>query len=140
MDFDWSPFYARSASWKDDWQTMGGGGNDWPTDMHVYGDKMYVGEKLCVPEDLEVLVVREHHVTIAHASEKRLLAELDRRYCFPATCGIKNLVHKVKSECMVCQACEPPTESMQTEIHFTPVPDRFMASVCLDVFSMPTVE
>ena len=83
-----------------------------------------------MPERLALLVIREHHVAIAHAGEKRLLNELERRYAFPATCSVRQLVHKVKTECMVCQACDPPTEQMQTDIHFTPLPDRFMASVC----------
>ena len=36
-------------------------GPDWPKGVKIFGDKMYQGEKLCVPEKFVARVVREHH-------------------------------------------------------------------------------
>ena len=101
---------------------------------------MYRDEKLCVPEVFVHRVVREHHEATAHVVGKRLVTELSRRYVFPPTSDFRSWADCVRRECMVCQACEPPTFAVREEIHMTPVPDRFMDSVCLDIFSMPTVE
>ena len=98
---------------------------------------MYRSEKLCVPEAFVTRVVREHHEAAAHAVGKRFVAELGRRYSFPPTSDFQAIAERVRRECLVCQACEPPTYSLREEVHMTPVPDRFMASVCLDIFSMP---
>ena len=139
-DADWAHAYAESACWGADWELVNSPGPDWPKGIKVFGEKMYQAEKLCVPEKFVARVVREHHVAAAHVVGKRFLAELARRYIFPPATDFRTEADRVRRECPVCQACEPPTYSVREEVHMTPVPDRFMASVCLDIFSMPATE
>ena len=49
------------------------------------------------------------------------------------------IVSDIRRLCLVCQACDPPNFSMRRPISMTPIPDRFMAHVCLDVKYMPRV-
>ena len=92
-------------------------------------------ENFCVSTKFVLRVVREHHE--AHTVVKRLMNELALRYSFPPTSDFRAYAERVRRECLVCQACEPPTYALREEVHMTPVPDLFMASVRLDIFSMP---
>lgn len=139
MEADWGAAYAESPGWGADWSLANAPGPDWPKGIKIFGDKMYRDEKLCVPENFVARVVREHHEAAGHAVGKRFVAELTRRYAFPLASDFRSWAEKVRRECLTCQACEPPSFSLRDEIHLTPVPDRFFASVCLDVFSMPSV-
>ena len=114
-------------------------GPDWPKGIKIFGSKMFLEERLCVPEPFVARVVREHHEAAMHVVGKRLVAELLRRYVFPTSTDVKARADQVHRQCLVCQACEPPTWSTKDDIHMKPVPDRFMSSVCLDIFSMPAV-
>ena len=80
--------------------------------------------------------MRDHHEAAMQVVGKRLLAELLCRYVFQTTTDVKAKAEQVHRQCLVC---EPTTWSTKEDIHMTPVPDRFMSSVCLDIFSMPTV-
>ena len=50
---------------------------------------------------------------------------------------MRKILQLVRKNCLVCQACDRPNWALKTHIAMTPIPERFMASVCLDVFSMP---
>jgi len=139
FDADWGSAYAVSAAWGADWQLANSPGPDWPKGIKIFGTKMFLEERLCVPEQFVARVVREHHEAAMHVHGKRLVAELQRRYAFPTTADVQGRVAQVYQQCLVCQACEPPTWSTKEDIHMTPVPDRFMSNVCLDIFSMPPV-
>ena len=52
----------------------------------------------------------------------------------------RELLNKVKSHCKVCAACSPVNYSLAGDQQWTPIPDRPMESVSMDVFSMPEVE
>ena len=136
---DWGQAYAASAAWSADWQMANSPGPDWPKGIKIYGSQMFLEERLCVPEEFVARVVREHHEAALHVHGKRLMTELQRRYVFPATADVRAKAEQVFRQCLVCQACEPPTWSTKEDVHMTPVPDRFMSSVCLDIFSMPPV-
>jgi hypothetical protein len=137
IDEDWGAAYRASPFWAADWELVNTPGPEWPKGMKIFGDKMYRDEKLCVPESFVHRVVREHHEATGHVVGKKFLTELSRRYIFPPTADARTWADLVRRECLVCQACEPPTFAVREEVHMTPVPDRFMASVCLDIFSMP---
>ena len=110
---------------------------EWPWGYKFADGKLYLDEKLCIPESLSLRVVMVHHAFCAHVAGQRLILEMSRRYEFSERIHVGALVDKVKRNCMVCQACERPNWAIQGEISMAPVPERFMASVCLDVFSMP---
>ena len=123
MDADWATAYANSACWAADWQLVNAPGPDWPKGVKVFGNKMFLEEKLCVPEDFVPRVVREHHEAVGHVVGKRFLSELTRRYRFPGTTDFRTRAEQVRKECLVCQAAEPPTYSLKEEVYMTPVPD-----------------
>ena len=98
---------------------------------------MYLGEKLCVPEDgiTPVLAAQQSH--FAHIGVSRMVAEATRRYAFPPACSLLTCAKAVKRACLVCQACEPPNLELEGLFRMIPVPDRIFEHVCVDIFSMP---
>jgi hypothetical protein len=140
LDQDWSLDYETSPAFTDQWVMVAHGLGDWPEGYKVFNGKLYFQERLCVPENLVQDVLRIHHEWVAHVGNDRLLPEVCRRYHFPPDVDVKALLQKIRHLCLVCQACDRPTFSRRRPIAMTPIPDRFFSSVCLDVFSMPTVE
>ena len=57
---------------------------------------------------------------------------------FPTGISIGKTVREVKQACLACQKAEPPNWQVARKIDAMPVPDNFFASVCIDIFSMPT--
>ena len=114
--------------------------DQWPEGYKVFDRKLYFREKLCVPEDILRDVLRAHHEWLGHIGNARLCLDVDRRYVIPAGYDLRKMLQVVKRHCIVCQACDRPTTATKGKLAMTPIPDRFMASVCLDVFSMPIVE
>ena len=79
----------------------------WPNSTKVekfFGDKMYQGERRCVPETFVVRVGREHHEAASQVVGKRLLAELSRRYLFALLSDHRASADRSIRECLVCQA------------------------------------
>ena len=50
-----------------------------------------------------------------------------------------NAIKQVKKGCSVCQACNRDSPNVKREAQWTPIPEQPMASVAMDVFSMPEV-
>jgi len=53
---------------------------------------------------------------------------------------VRKVAEEVKKSCEVCQNTEPPNWQVAQRIDMTPVLPRIFETVCLDVFSLPTVE
>ena len=100
---------------------------------------MLLDERVCVPELKASEVVRENHDFLGHVGIQKTFKELDRRYVFPPSMKVYDLVREVRRQCTVCQTCEPSNYSCKLPISFTPIPDYVMASVALDVFALPSV-
>ena len=140
MDQDWSSEYEGCPTFSGPWGAVRRGEGEWPAGHKVFRDKIYYHERLCVPEPLVREVLRAHHEWAAHVGVERLSLETQRRYEIPPTVDVKKLIHDIRRTCLVCQACDRPNWSMRRLVSATPIPERFMSSVCLDVFSMPAVE
>ena len=136
----WVSDYEVCETFGDPWGACVGGNSDWPEGYKVLEGKLYHQERLCVPTGLIWEVLRTHHDWVAHVGNDRLLPEILRRYELPAGYDIRGLLAEIRRSCLVCQACDRPNWSMKRPIAMTPIPDRFMASVCLDVFHMPRVD
>ena len=63
---------------------------------------------------------------------------MEPRFLFPD--GARELLNKVKSNCQVCAACNPANYSLVGDEQWTPIPERPMESVSMDIFSMPEVK
>ena len=101
---------------------------------------MYLSGKLCVPTDLEKAVVMGHHIIQGHAGTIQLVRDLRLRYIFPAGTNLTDIVRRLRQACVTCQVSEPPNWQISGKIGMTPVPERVLWSVCLDIFSFPLVE
>ena len=98
---------------------------------------MYHHEKLCLPENLVRPVLRAHHEWLGHIGVDRLILEVGLRYEIPQGINLREILEDIKKRCQICQACDRPNWSARGPLSMTVVPSRFMASVALDVFSMP---
>ena len=63
---------------------------------------------------------------------------MEPRFLFPD--GAQEFVNKVKSKCQVCAACNLANYSLAGDQQWTPIPDRPMEYVSMDIFSMPEVK
>ena len=42
LELDWASYYAESNTWGPQWRAVTTDGEQWPTGIQVYGEKMYV--------------------------------------------------------------------------------------------------
>ncbi len=106
----------------------------------MYNDKINLNGKLAIPENLVEELIRSHHQASNHPGTSRLVSDMSHRYEFSPDMEVAKLAARIRQECLTCQACDPLSLPQKRPIAFTVVPDKFMASVSLDIFSMPTVE
>ena len=140
LDWDWSAFYEASDGYGEVWKKLHGAQDPWPEGFKIIDGKLYRHEKLCVPEDIVTEVLRAHHEWLGHIGNDRLILEVDRRYELPPGFEFRKMLQNIRRNCLVCQACDRPNWALKNRIAMTPIPERFMASVCLDVFTMPDAE
>ena len=137
---NWIPHYIVSKEFGDVWMNIKDNHPPWPYAYQIHDEKLYRDNLLCIPEVLVEKVLVAHHIHMGHCGVKKLLAEARRRYDIPPSKSVEALVKKVRANCLICQACDPPNFSLNGPIRCNPVVERFMSSVCLDVFSMPRVQ
>ena len=137
LDRKWDAEYEKSAHFGQVWKDTKEEGAEWPEGVKRFGGRVYRWEKLCVPEELAKEVVRTHHWESGHTGPARLLKEMEHRYEFPPGLELQEWALEAKKACAVCQASDPPNWQAKGPITMTTVPARFMASVSLDVFSLP---
>lgn len=126
---------------------MGGGevapvfdGGSWPSDIQLWQGKLFREGRMLVPEGLVQRVIWAQHARTGHFGRRRLVRELNRRFCFPTSVDLWKEVAAVRAKCRICQACEAEKVSLQVSERPHPIIDQFMASVCLDIFDMPEEE
>ena len=140
LDQDWAAAYDHCEKFSEAWEAVQSSDGPWPDGYKVFGGHLYHQEKLCVPELLVREVLKGHHEWVGHVGNDRLMVEVQRRYTFPPGVDLKTQLQEIRRMCLVCQACDRPNWAMRRPLVMTPIPDRFMVSVCLDVFTMPSVE
>ena len=143
MDTDWAGYYSESPHWWSHWEECTTPGEEWPPDYSVRQGKLDEGEKLCIPEDLVLEMVRNYHFLNGHLSPAKMAKALPYRYALPPLepgNSLMSMAELVKGGCVVCQASDQPTFQIKGKYKFTPIPEAPMISVCLDVFSMPPVQ
>ena len=138
MDENWDMHYQNCPQWKEKWEeTQKTYTENWPNDIKVYGNKMYLRERLCVPTDIYKTVIKTLHETTGHLSPERLVEECRRRFVIMDMKKVKEMCHKIKKECDGCAQSEPPNWRKQGKITRFPIPAKIGDSICMDVFSMP---
>ena len=136
----WTREYIASPEFGDIWMQIENRETPWPRGFQLHEGKLYQDNLLCIPEMFVERVIVAHHIHMAHCGARKLITEIKRQYRIPVSRNVEKIVQKVRKNCLVCQACDPPNFNMEGPIRFNTVVERFMSSVCLDIFSMPMVE
>lgn len=140
LDENWESAYHDSPMWGEQWDAAHAQAADWPEGVRILHGKMYIADRLCVPESVSDRLIRSLHVHVGHIGNDRMTKEMRLRFIFPSASQAEKVAAKIRRACDVCQATEPPNWASKGPIRVNPVPERVWASVCMDMFSMPTVE
>ena len=137
---DWTSDYADSEAWAQYYKVISSPNDDeeWPQKLSVEHEKMFLNGKLLVPESRAKDLLDECHQELMHPSAAREWKDMEARFLFPHRAW--DLLNKMKSPCQVCAACNTANYSLAGDQQWTPIPDRPMESVSMNVFSMPEVK
>ena len=107
--------------------------DEWPEGLTEDGDKLFLKDKLLVPENrVEELIDHWHNAQLMHPGRDKMQQDLDWRFKFPP--GYYAILDKYCSNCAVCRATKSPNHSTAGNLVYTA-----MRSVAMDVFAMPEV-
>ena len=136
---DWSDDYAASDHWSKYWNAVSAQSNDeWPEGLTEDGDKLFLKDKLLVPENrMEELIDHWHNAQLMHPGLDKMQQDLEWRFKFPP--GYYALLNKYCSDCAVCWATKSPNHCTAGNPAYTAIPEAPMRSVAMDVFAMPEV-
>ena len=136
---DWSDDYAASDHWSKYWNAVSAPSDDeWPGGLTEDGDKLFLKDKLLVPENpMEELIDHWHNAQLMHPGRDKMQQDLEWRFKFPP--GYYALLDKYCSDCAVCWATKSPNHSTAGNAVYTAIPEAPMRSVAMDVFAMPEV-
>ena len=138
LDLSWDDHYAISNTFAKWWKDINSPHGTWPAGVQLSNGKLYLDNRLCVPETLVSHVLREYHIFQGHMGHKRMLKDLPLHFQFPTTTSLTNLLQHITKHCITCQACTPPHWPKDGQWIPFPIPERVMHSVSLDIFSMPS--
>ena len=136
---DWSDDYAASEHWSKYWNAVSAPSDDeWPEGLTEDGDKLFLKDKLLVPENrVEELIDHGHNAQLMHPGRDKMQQDLEWRFKFPP--GYYAILDRYCSNCAVCRATKSPNHSTAGNPVYTAIPEAPMRSVAMDVFAMPEV-
>ena len=136
---DWSDDYAASEHWSKYWNAVSAPSDDeWPEGLTEDGDKLFLKDKLLVPENrVEELIDHWHNAQLMHPGRYKMQQDLEWRFKFPP--GYYSILDRYCSDCAVCRATKSPNHSTAGNPVYTAIPEAPMRSVAMDVFAMPEV-
>ena len=136
---DWSDDYAASEHWSRYWNAVSAPlDNEWPEGLTEDGDKLFLKDKLLVPENrVEELIDHWHNAQLMHPGRDKMQQDLEWRFKLPP--GYYAILDKYCSDCAVCRATKSPNHSTAGNPVYTAIPQAPMRSVAMDVFAMPEV-
>ena len=136
---DWSDDYAASGHWSKYWNAVSAPSDDeWPEGLTEDGDKLFLKDKLLVPENrVEELIDHWHNAQLMHPGRDKMQQDLEWRFKFPP--GYYAILDRYCSDCAVCRATKSPNHSTAGNPVYTAIPEPPMRSVAMDVFAMPEV-
>ena len=136
---DWSDDYAASEHWSKYWNAVSAPSDDeWPEGLTEDGDKLFLKDKLLVPENrVEELIDHWHNAQLMHPGRDKMQQDLEWRFKFPP--GYNAILDRYCSDCAVCRATKSTNHSTAGNPVYTVIPEAPMRSVAMDVFAMPEV-
>ena len=129
---DWSEGYAASEHWNRYWNAVSAfSDNKWPEGFTEDGDKLFLNDKLLVPENrVEALIDHWQNTQLMHPGRDKMQGDLDWRFEFAP--GYYAILNRYCNDCAMCRA----TKILK---HSTAIPEAPMRSIAMDVFAMPGV-
>ena len=136
---DWSDDYAASEHWSKYWNAVSApSDHEWPEGLTEDGDKLFLKDKLLVPENrVEKLIDHWHNAQLMHRGRDKIQQDLEWRFKFPP--GYYAILDRYCSDCAVCRATKSPNHSTAGNPVYRAIPEAPMRSVAMDVFVMPEV-
>ena len=112
--------------------------DEWPEGLTEDGDKLFLKDKLLVPENqMEELIDHWHNAQLMPPGRDKMQQDLEWRFKFPP--GYYAILDKYCSDCAVCGATKSPNDSRAGNPVYTARPKAPMRSVAMDVFAIPDV-
>ena len=135
----WSDDYAAPEHWGRYWNAVSAPSDDeLPEGLTKDGDKLFVKDKLLVPESrVEELIDHWHNAQLMHPGRDKKQQDLEWRFKFPP--GYYAILDRYCSDCAVCRATKSPNHSTAGNSVYTAIPEALMRSVAMDVFAMREV-
>ena len=136
---DWLDDYAASEHWNKYWDAVSAPSDDgWPEGLTEDGDKLFLNDKLLVPENrVEVLIDHWHNTQLMHPGRNEMQRDLEWRFEFPP--GYYDILNRYCNECAVFRATKRPNRSKVGNPVYTAIPEALMHCIAIDVFAMPEV-
>ena len=136
---DWSDDYANSDHWLKYWNAVSApSDDDWPEGLTEDGDKLFLKDKLLVPQKRgEDLIDHWHNAQLMHPEPDKLQKDLESRFLFPP--GYYAVLNRYCKAGAVCRATKHPDRSTAGNPVYTAIPESPMRSISMDVFAMPEV-
>ena len=112
--------------------------DEWPEGLTEDGDKLFLKDKLLVPENrMKELIDHWHNSQLMHPRRDKMQQYLEWRFKFPP--GYYAILDKYRSDCAMCPATKSPNHSTAGNPVYTAIPEAPMRSVAMHVFAMPEV-
>ena len=101
---DWSDDYAASDHWSRYWNAVSAPSDDeWPEGLTEDGDKLFLKDKLLVPENgMGELIDHWHNAQLMHPGRDEMQQDLEWRFRFPP--WYYAILDKYCIDCAVCRA------------------------------------
>ena len=136
---DWSDDYANSDHWLKYWNAVSApSDNDWPEGLMEDGDKLFLTDKLLIPENrVESVIHHWHNAQLMHPGRDILQKDLESSFLFlPGHYAVLNRYCKAYA---VCRATKHPNRSTAGNPVYTAIRESPMRLISMDVFAMPEV-
>ena len=135
----WSEDYAASEHWNRYWNAVSALSDDeWPEGLTEDVDKVFLNDKLLVPENLvKALIDHWHNAQLMHPGRDKMQRDLQWRFEFLP--GYYAILNRYCNDCAVCRATKSPNHSTAGDPVYTAIPEAVMRSIAMDVFAMQKV-
>ena len=131
---DWSAEYASCPRWGSVYKRVVTDREHVGT-YHWNGRRLFLGERICVPNSLCADVVRSFHER-SHFGVEKTKALVERRFDLS---NLNTLSHDIVSKCSVCEACKSRTGRAPGMLQNLPIPRNVFDSISIDFLELRPV-
>ena len=119
---NWSEDYADSEHWNKCWNAVSAQSDDeWPKGLTEDGDKLFLNDKLLVPENrVEALIDHRHNAQFMQPGRDKMQPDLEWRSEFSP--GNYATLNRCCHDCAVCRPTKSPNHSGVENPLCTPIP------------------